>query len=72
MTTQEKNKFIKLFTLLTDYRTTSIFDWRIQSLVRDIRKHNVENNDKISQEEALVAIDMLISKYWDHPDTKPE
>ncbi len=72
MTQQEKNKFVKLFTLLTDYRTTSVFDWRAQSLVRDIRKYNTENDDKISKEEALIVLDMMISKYWEHPDTQPE
>ena len=72
MTTQETSEFVRLFNLLTEYKTSSLFDWRIQSLVRDIRKHNAENNDKITQEEAIIAIGMLVSKYWNHQDTQPE
>ena len=72
MTKQEKQQFLTLFTLLTDYETLSIFDWKIQSIVRDVLKYNLDNKNKLTQENVLVAIDMLLSKYWNHPDTKPE
>jgi len=72
MTTEGKKQLTKLLGLMADYNARSVFDWRIQSLVRDIRKHNAENDKQFSQADAVAITEALIGYYWEHLDTKPE